>query len=79
MTDPEPAAPSGAMSITEHELARCGRANNPAPTDIIEMKVRGHAPDHGRRLARGRRHRLAFIQRFTQGERRRLACSLRSG
>ena len=42
MTDPEP-APAGAMPITEHELAQCQRATNPALTEIVETKGRGHA------------------------------------
>jgi hypothetical protein len=68
MTDAEPAAPSGAMSITEHELASASGPTNPALTEIVEIKGRGHAPtiDGGWREVADTA--LAFIQRFTQGE-----------
>ena len=49
MTDAEPAAPSGAMAVTEHELASASGPTNPALSDIVELKGRGHALviDHG--------------------------------
>jgi non-heme chloroperoxidase len=35
MTNPEPAAPSGAVSITEHELAQCQRANQTGRQPVV--------------------------------------------
>ena len=35
MTNPEPAAPSGAESITEHELAQCQRANQTGRQPVV--------------------------------------------
>ena len=35
MTNPEPAAPSGAVSITEHELAQCQRANQTGRPPVV--------------------------------------------
>jgi non-heme chloroperoxidase len=32
-------------------------AGQPGATEIVEIKGRGHAPDHRQRLAQGRRHR----------------------
>jgi len=35
MTNPEPAAPAGAVSITEHELAQCQRANQTGRQPVV--------------------------------------------
>jgi hypothetical protein len=38
MTDPAPDAPSGAMSITEHELAQCARANQTGRQPVVFVR-----------------------------------------
>jgi hypothetical protein len=65
MTDPEPAAPSGAATITEHELASVSEPTHPALTEIVEINGRGNALtiDGGWREVADTA--LAFVQRFT--------------
>jgi hypothetical protein len=65
MTDAELDAPSAALSITEHELASVSGPTNPALTEIVEINGHGHALDHRRWLARGRRHHPGLVQRLT--------------
>jgi hypothetical protein len=64
MTDPEPAAPSAAMSITDPELASASGPTNPALTEIVEINGHGHALtiDGWPEVAQTA---LAFVQRFT--------------
>jgi hypothetical protein len=65
MTDAEPDAPSGAMSITDHELASVSGPTNPTLTEIVEINSHGHALtiDGGWRDIADTA--LAFVQRFT--------------